>query len=1029
MTLYWGAWKTGSTNRGMRLGIDVTFSAVTHTSTSCTATMKFYTQNVNTWDAQDKQMLEFDGNYSLPETHEFYNQGDEAGAEYRTTRTYTWGYPSGSYNVVPTVLDIRADLLNMYNGADPFIELHINFPVRPFGAPAVPTTCAVARTSDTSTKVTWVNKPTTGEPYTGVWLERYIYNYATWARIATLGATVATYQDTGAVANRKYSYRVQADNSVATSGYAQSGIIYTAPAAPTAPVRTDAAAGAQTLTWALAVGYTEYETEVWRAVAGTYALLATVASGATTYTDTTASAAQKTKYKFRTKTTANATVLYSADSAETTETTGIPTAPAAPTTLKPATGTIDPTGVITHTWVHVPTDGSLQTFFEVQYRHVGDASWQTSGKIASATSSWVMPRDSVSKGNQVEWQVRTWGYSSTLAGAWSASAFWMTTPLIPLKYPMFLDVDTGQVEANSTIKLITEQHRKVGTVTRTTATAYLTTPYNICTFTLPAALARTGKRFRISGECNIAPDTIGMYTDLQIRIGVGATGVAPTAGTQIGGAYIDHRAVSREVSSWVVCEYTFDPATAGGENISTINIVLVGSPVSGGSKVQQAANRPAYLIIDEIIDGSSTAAGGPAASSATTITAGEGLVGGGDLSASRVLSVAPGDSTLIVEADSVRVDTNVMATRAYADAHGGPGGPSPVSGVWGTVPLDAVTYGPDSLRGDPIYLDSAGLLRSQPQLIAGVRNIADSPAMYPVGVSVMGLGATDAAALGWPSSCTVVTTRRAATESVVGQFFYQNHTPQSSPPTVMYRSGNGANNPMWSAWAAVGPNVLASTKTAAELPDTYPLGFSTIAMTATENAAGGWPGGSMWATVQTIKSGLTTAGWATQVWSRFTSDPKLQEVLYRSGNVQSGWMPWQTMMGPDTGWTDVTFDTDWINYGEPAYRRVQYRRIGTEVSIRGLAKSNVARTTASPILTLPVGFRPAYSEIFQGVGNLNLVTGAASTGTAHTHTANYSTPMRIDVLSTGVVQCSGTAGLSLPAAGYLSLSGISFTTD
>lgn len=51
----------------------------------------------------------------------------------------------------------------------------------------------------------------------------------------------------------------------------------------------------------------------------------------------------------------------------------------------------------------------------------------------------------------------------------------------------------------------------------------------------------------------------------------------------------------------------------------------------------------------------------------TTLAAGNGLTGGGDLSANRTLDVGAGTG-ITVAADTVAVDTTVIATRAYADA-------------------------------------------------------------------------------------------------------------------------------------------------------------------------------------------------------------------------------------------------------------------------------------------------------------------------------------------------------------------------
>jgi hypothetical protein len=53
-------------------------------------------------------------------------------------------------------------------------------------------------------------------------------------------------------------------------------------------------------------------------------------------------------------------------------------------------------------------------------------------------------------------------------------------------------------------------------------------------------------------------------------------------------------------------------------------------------------------------------------------------------------------------------------------------------------------------------------------------------------------------------------------------------------------------------------------------------------------------------------------------------------------------------------WTAVTFVNSWVNYGS-GYQAVEYRLVGTDVEIRGLAKSGASGTT---VFTLPPGHRP-----------------------------------------------------------------------
>lgn len=111
-------------------------------------------------------------------------------------------------------------------------------------------------------------------------------------------------------------------------------------------------------------------------------------------------------------------------------------------------------------------------------------------------------------------------------------------------------------------------------------------------------------------------------------------------------------------------------------------------------------------------------------------------------------------------------------------------------------------------------------------------------------------------------------------------------------------------------------------------------------------------------------------------------------------------------VGPDTeiiqsgeAWISVTFTNSWVNYGG-AFATVQYRRDAMGfVHLKGLMKSGTIDAAA---FTLPVGYRPAASEICVGVCN----PGDAIS--------------RIDITSAGIVK---------PITGsniYISLSGITF---
>lgn len=129
-------------------------------------------------------------------------------------------------------------------------------------------------------------------------------------------------------------------------------------------------------------------------------------------------------------------------------------------------------------------------------------------------------------------------------------------------------------------------------------------------------------------------------------------------------------------------------------------------------------------------------------------------------------------------------------------------------------------------------------------------------------------------------------------------------------------------------------------------------------------------------------------------------------------------------LGPfktDFGWVNATLQNSWVHYGAP-YAVPAYRNIGKMVMLKGLVKSG-SIGLANPIFTLPVGLRPAETLMLTAICN-NVTTGAASAGTAHTH-SNINTACRVDILTTGEV-CVVT---STAANGYISLDGIMFFAD
>lgn len=127
-----------------------------------------------------------------------------------------------------------------------------------------------------------------------------------------------------------------------------------------------------------------------------------------------------------------------------------------------------------------------------------------------------------------------------------------------------------------------------------------------------------------------------------------------------------------------------------------------------------------------------------------------------------------------------------------------------------------------------------------------------------------------------------------------------------------------------------------------------------------------------------------------------------------------------------TPWTALTYAASWVDYGG-TYQPGQYKYENGKVILRGFIKTSIARASGSITITTLTGLGPPAVELFTAMASPNSTTGAASTGTAHTHTlASEQSSVRIDVLSSGVVNVVLNAQRVLAANAWVSLSGISW---
>jgi len=154
----------------------------------------------------------------------------------------------------------------------------------PASLPA-PSNLRLTAVSNTQINLAWWDNSTTE---TGFKIERKTGSAGTWAQIATVGANITSYSNTGLAGATTYYYRVRANAGTANSLYSNEPYATTyAVAAPTNLVASIASTTSATLTWTdNATNETGFKIERKTGITGAYAQIATVGANILTYTDT-----------------------------------------------------------------------------------------------------------------------------------------------------------------------------------------------------------------------------------------------------------------------------------------------------------------------------------------------------------------------------------------------------------------------------------------------------------------------------------------------------------------------------------------------------------------------------------------------------------------------------------------------------------------------------------------------------------------------------------------------------------------------
>ena len=315
-----------------------------------------------------------------------------------------------------------------------------------YGVPAAPTSVVATRNSDTKQTVTWVNNPTTDNPYASLTLQRQV-NGGDWVTInSAISGSSTSYADSSTTANNNYDYQIKAVNAAGSSGYAGSNDLWTTPATPGNPKAVKNSTGGISITWTESVPYEDFATEVWESIDnGTnYTLLTTVPGNLNSYLHAAPNPINTHKYRLRHKTTLG-TTLYSGYAY--TANVQLAAPPFAPSNLNPNGIAVDASQDIHASWTYNTSDSSPQSKWQGRHREVGNPTWTMTGIITSALSEAILPANTYPNGIAVEWEIQTWGIHAD-PSPWSATAVFNTStpPNVTITSPL-----DGEVLGTSTL--------------------------------------------------------------------------------------------------------------------------------------------------------------------------------------------------------------------------------------------------------------------------------------------------------------------------------------------------------------------------------------------------------------------------------------------------------------------------------------------------------------------------------------------------------------------------------------------------
>lgn len=229
---------------------------------------------------------------------------------YATHRIFIWTFEMGSTTFYPPGSQITA-LTSVNDAAVRYVTQQADCPYRTVGKegaycattpPDAPTALTATAASNTQINLAWTDN---ANSEAGFKIERCTgAGCANFSQIATVGANVSTYANTGLTASTSYTYRVRAYNAAGDSAYTDpaSATTQAAPTVPAAPTSLAASAVSRTqinLTWTdNASNETGFKIERCKnANCTNFSQIATVGANVTSYSST--GLTRNTTYRYR----------------------------------------------------------------------------------------------------------------------------------------------------------------------------------------------------------------------------------------------------------------------------------------------------------------------------------------------------------------------------------------------------------------------------------------------------------------------------------------------------------------------------------------------------------------------------------------------------------------------------------------------------------------------------------------------------------------------------------------------------------